>query len=62
MSLKGTGKIVQSGHARTQYVAIPADIVSDSQYPFKSGDQVSISLDIKKRQLIVTSEEQQTDR
>lgn len=61
MGLKGTGKIVQSGHARTQYVAIPADIVSDSQYPFKSGDQVSISLDAKKKQLIVAFKEQVSD-
>ena len=61
MGLKGTGKILQSGHARTQYIAIPADIVSDSQYPLKDGEQVLISLNPERKELIVSSGAKGTD-
>lgn len=53
MVLKGKGKISQSGHAKTQYIGIPANIVSDSQYPFKNGEFVSIKLDPNKKELSV---------
>lgn len=45
MGLKKWTKIVQAKNADTQYVTIPASIVHDSQYPFKDGGTVEITID-----------------
>ncbi|MEM2429218.1 MAG: hypothetical protein QW779_01605 [Nitrososphaerales archaeon] len=48
-------KIVQSKNARTQYIVIPADIVSDSQYPFKAGERIRITIDPYRKLMIIRS-------
>lgn len=45
MALKGKAKIIQSPHAKTQYLTIPSALTRDSQYPFKDGDEVEIIID-----------------
>lgn len=51
-------KIFQSRNARTQYIMISADIVNDSQYPFKEGERVRITVDPYRRMLIIRSVEE----
>ncbi|MCJ7816616.1 MAG: hypothetical protein MUP55_02050 [Candidatus Aenigmarchaeota archaeon] len=49
MALKAKIKILQSKKARTQYLTIPSLVVSDSQYPFKEGEEVEIEVDPKEK-------------
>jgi hypothetical protein len=46
-------KIFQSKNARTQYIIVPADVAGDSQYPFKAGERVRITIDPYHRLLII---------
>ncbi|MEM3827956.1 MAG: hypothetical protein QXP36_01895 [Conexivisphaerales archaeon] len=55
MVLEEETKIVQSRNARTQYIVIPADIVSDSQYPFKAGERIRITIDPYRKMMIIRS-------
>jgi len=58
MVLEAEAKIFQSSKARTQYVMIPAAIVGDSQYPFRSGERVRIVVDPYRKMMIITSIEE----
>ena len=53
MALKEKAKIIQSPHAKTQYLTIPASITRDSQYPFKNGDEVEIIIDPERKLVMV---------
>jgi hypothetical protein len=55
MVLEEETKIVQSRNARTQYIVIPADMVSDSQYPFKAGERIRITIDPYHKMMIIRS-------
>lgn len=55
MVLEKESKIFQSKNARTQYIIIPADVVSDSQYPFRAGDRVRITVDPYHKIMIIAS-------
>ncbi|RLI44808.1 hypothetical protein DRO69_06530 [Candidatus Bathyarchaeota archaeon] len=55
MVLEKETKIFQSRNARTQYIMISADIVNDSQYPFKEGEKVRITVDPYRRMMIIRS-------
>jgi len=57
MVLEAEAKIFQSSKARTQYIMIPAAIVGDSQYPFKSGERVRITVDPYRKMMIIRSVE-----
>jgi len=53
MVLKTKSKLYKHRSANTMYVAIPADIVTDSQFPFnKEGEDVIVT--IHKDQIIIT--------
>ena len=53
--LKGKGKVWSgAGNARCHVVYIPADIVKDSQYPFKQKESVNVELDPVTQKLIIT--------
>lgn len=56
MVLKAVTKIIQSPNSNTQYLAIPADMVKDSQYPFSPSEEVEICIipGAKKVELIGT--------
>lgn len=56
MVLKGKAKIIQSPHAKTQYITIPSALTRDSQYPFKNGDEVEITVDPPHKMITITSE------
>jgi len=58
MVLEEETKIVQSRNARTQYIVIPADMVADSQYPFKAGERVRIVIDPYRKMMIIRSVEE----
>jgi len=58
MVLEEETKIVQSRNARTQYIIIPADMVADSQYPFKAGERVRITIDPYRKMMIIRSVEE----
>lgn len=58
MVLEKDTKIFQSKNANTQYIMISADIVTDSQYPFKEGDRVRITVDPYRKMIIITSIEE----
>lgn len=53
MVLKVKTKILQSRNAKTQYITIPADMVTDSQYPFKAGELVEVEVVQGMKRLIV---------
>ena len=53
--LKGKTKIIQSQHARTQYITIPAVMVADSQYPFNGSEEVEITIDAKNKRILITA-------
>jgi hypothetical protein len=55
MVLKVKGKILKNPGANTQYITIPADMVLDSQYPFKPNGAIELEIDTKKGILIVRS-------
>ena len=38
-------RIFTSGNATTLYVTVPADVVSDSQFPFDADDDVVVTID-----------------
>lgn len=46
-------KIKQSSKSRTHYIIVPAEMVTDSQYPFKNGDEVEIDIISKKEGLVI---------
>jgi hypothetical protein len=49
-------RIFTSGDATTLYVTIPAEVVSDSQFPFDADDDVVVT--IEDDGLVVTSPEE----
>lgn len=55
MVLKGKTKIIQSRHARTQYVTIPAMMVADSQYPFNGSEEVEIIVDPENKRISIVA-------
>jgi len=55
MVLEEETKIVQSRNAHTQYIVIPAAMVRDSQYPFKEGEHVRITVDPYRKMMIIRS-------
>ena len=57
MVLKEETKIVQSRNAYTQYLIIPSAVVRDSQYPFKNGGEVKITVDPIHRVMIIAPTE-----
>lgn len=53
MVLKTKSKIYKHSKGNTMYLAIPADIVTDSQFPFNTeGEEVNVT--ILKDQIIIT--------
>lgn len=55
MVLKTKGKVLKNPGANTQYITIPADMVLDSQYPFKPNEAIELEIDSKKGILVVRS-------
>jgi len=55
MVLEEETRIIPSRKAYTQYMVIPASIVRDSQYPFKSDRRVRITVDPYRKIIIVSS-------
>ena len=53
--LRAKVKMVQSPNARTQYITVPAAMVTDSQYPFKTGESVEIILNPSEKKLEIHS-------
>ena len=58
MVLEAETKIVQSKDAHTQYLVIPAVMVQDSQYPFKEGEKVRITIDPYRKVMMIGSMEE----
>lgn len=58
MVLEAETKIVQSKNARTQYIVIPADMVADSQYPFKANERIRLIIDPYRKMIIIRSSEE----
>lgn len=56
MATSKSSRIFDSGHANTLYLTIPAQVVSDSQFPFDADDDVRVTIDGD--HLIVTPEEE----
>lgn len=53
-------RVFRSGDASTLYVTIPADVVSDSQFPFEADQAVVVA--IEGDRLVVTPEDGGTQR
>jgi len=51
--LEGKGKIWKASGNGGHVIYVPADIVKDSQYPFKPGDRVNIKVEPEKKMIIV---------
>lgn len=54
-----SSRIFQSGDATTLYVTIPAELVSDSQFPFDVDDRVTVTIDGDL--LVITDNAEATD-
>ena len=54
MALQGKGTIYRHVKGK-MYVYIPASVRDDSQFPFKSGDKVTVSID--KNKLLIEKEQ-----
>jgi len=55
MSKESIGKIIQiSQKARTRYVSIPADVAGDDRFPFETGEEVTVSIDVENCRLIIS--------
>lgn len=54
MVLQAETRIVQNKSAFTQYLVIPSVMVQDSQYIFRSGDKVRITVDPYHNLMIIT--------
>lgn len=51
MVLKATTQLTKNKKANTHYIAIPAKLVTDSEYPFKLGEAQIV---IKQGKMIIT--------
>lgn len=60
MAATHPSRIFANGTATTLYVTIPAEVVSDSQFPFDVDDDVIITIDGNR--LVVTNNAEETDR
>jgi RNase P/RNase MRP subunit p29 len=60
MATTHPSRIFASGDATTLYVTIPAQIVSDSQFPFDADDGVTVAIDGER--LVVTEASEEADR
>jgi hypothetical protein len=58
MVLEAETTIVQSKKGHTQYLLIPAVMVQDSQYPFKEGEKVRITIDPYRKVMMISSVEE----
>ena len=56
MGLEKDSTITQSKTAHTQYVTIPASIVQDSQYPFRDGGKVKVTVEPDYEVIIISRE------
>jgi antitoxin component of MazEF toxin-antitoxin module len=45
MTTKHESRIFASGDAQTLYVTIPAQVVTDSQFPFETDDEVTVTIE-----------------
>jgi len=45
MVLEADSKVYSRGDAKTLHVVVPADVVVDSQFPFKDGDRVHVKVE-----------------
>lgn len=57
MALKGKAKIIQSPHAKTQYITVPSAVVRDSQYPFTEDEEVEIIVDPDRKLIVVAGKD-----
>ena len=55
MVLKVQSKVIKSPNSNTQYITIPADLVKDSQYPFRGNEFVEIRIVVGKKKLEIYS-------
>lgn len=54
-----SSRIFRSGDATTLYVTVPAEVVSDSQFPFDRDDPVTVTVDGDR--LVVTHDAEEAD-
>jgi hypothetical protein len=47
--------VVSQGRARTRYVTVPADVATDSLFPFEEGGEVTVTID--KGRLVIEKED-----
>ena len=55
MAKTGKGRVVSQGRARTRYVTVPADVATDSLFPFEEGEEVAVTID--KGRLVIEKED-----
>ncbi len=53
MVLQAKAKLSQSKNSTTMYLAIPADMVKDSHFPFLPGEQVELEIKTIDQTLVV---------
>jgi len=53
MAKTGKGRVVSQGRARTRYVTVPADVATDSLFPFEEGEEVTVTIEEGKRRVVV---------
>jgi len=60
MPLKAKSRIIQNRDAKTQYITIPADITSDSQYPFTAGQEVELIINPEDSKIEIRAKQTKT--
>jgi len=54
MGLEGEGLVTKSKTSATHYVTIPSWIARDSQFPFKAGEKVKVTVLPDEGKIIIT--------
>ena len=55
MTTTGKGRLVSAGtRAHTKYISIPSAVVTDSQFPFEEGEEVTVLIDVEDQCLIIS--------
>jgi hypothetical protein len=55
MALRAASRLSRNPNSNTLYLAIPSDMVKDSQFPFKSGEAVALEIRPRDKTIVISS-------
>jgi len=54
MTKEGKGRIVAVGKAKTRYITVPSDVASDDRFPFSDGEEIKVTIQPDKKNLVIS--------